>query len=352
MKTAITAFVLTLMFLIPALACGTSTDPTQTPANRTQPTERPAVADLNPIPTNPPTPTGGPGAISPGATPNASPSGAATAAVSDPTLTASSRGAGNPANQETAVPQHPDPTPTPTPTRLVVVNPTPTQSSVGLVFRPTATPTPTPTPAPPAPPTPTPEYYSSQFSEADYQRAIAGLPDPPQSRPENHCNALPLVMGPISYKVVTYDSTPEGIKETPNYRHILDALYTSRLRSGGQYQQPIILTQHYREQMNAHYRGMGYEDQLRLDGCAQFEVMHPEVPIVRYLWNFQTRFVHDGQSVEDLWSLQAYFIVENAPELKGTGTSYKARLVGNRIDAAMVNDACELAMPIGKLFGC
>lgn len=338
MKTAITAFITTLTILIPALACGANSEPTQTPAARTQPTARPTVASLNPLPTNIPTPIGNLAATIPATTPSASASVAV--AVPVPTPTISSDASGNPSNQQTAVPPNPGPTPTPD------SQPTPTSSTVGLAFRPTATPTPTPTAAPPPTPLPTPEYYSAQFTEADYQQAVAGLPETPESRPVNHCFPLRLVVGHLSDNVFTYDSTPDGIKDTPNYRHILDALYDEDLQGGQRYQQPAILTQHYRDQVIEYYKREGYEGRMRVDGCAQFEVMHPEVPVVRYLWNFHTKFIHNGQSVNDYWSLQAYFIVENAPELDYTGRPYKARLVTNPIDAAIVNNACELAMPL------
>ena len=349
MKTAITAITLSLMFLIPALACGANTTAEPNPTARAQPTTRPTVASLNPLPTSPPIT----------AVTLSTPTTSLSPAPGQPTqLPTTAPGQANDDNgNQTSNQAGPTTTPLPTPTYDMATNPTPTASAIVLVAQPTSTPTPTPTPAPPPDPTATPVYYSMQFTEANYDQVADGLVKPPEARPERYCSGdTALVRGRFGDASPTYDSTPDGIKQTANYAHVMGFAYGldegETITSATHYRQPQLLAKPYRDVLEAHYNTIGYDDDLLLIGCAQIEVMHPEVPIIRYLWNFRTHLIHRGEIIDDLWSLHAYYIVENAPELEYTTRPYKVRVVGNQVHHRMVTDACELAMPVGKLSGC
>ena len=195
--------------------------------------------------------------------------------------------------------------PTPTPANLAPrATATKPAGAGGLVMaaKPTATPTPTPAPPPTATPGPELTSYSSQFSQQDYDSFAATLPYPPEGLPippsyELASDRVPFGHACPRYETAfrrpqapTIDSTTDGTLNSPSHQHhqqysetalasdIIEQYYAA---VGSRYEQWENVGDHI-----AHGAYWSHQsNQLPLESeCIQFAVMHPRLPIVRYLW--------------------------------------------------------------------
>ena len=312
----IIAAIVSIAALVATIACGTSDTPVAQPD--TEATARPTIEALIPI-------------VTP----------ANTLTLITPTP------ASNPQQSKQATPAATVASPTPTPANPAP-HPTATKPAGGgglvMIAKPTATPTPTPAPTPTATPGPALTSYSAQFSQQDYDNFAATLPYPPEGLPipppreqssDRHptnraCSAYePRGIDDVTFlnpQAPVIDNTADGTLGSPSHQHhreYAEAVLTSDIVEqyhaavGSRYEQwertgDYITRQTYWD----------YYDKLPLEAeCIQFEVMHPRLPIVRYLWEatlpnpdweFDPHDAHNPNRYHH-WQLHGYFIITDTP---------------------------------------
>ena len=151
------------------------------------------------------------------------------------------------------------------------------------------------------------------------------------------------------------DSTADGTLGSPSHQH--HQQYAEAIRASdivGQYHAAV--GSHYEQwehtgDLIADHAYWPYPDQLPLlDECIQFEVMHPRLPIVRYLWeatlpNPDWELDYDNPDYEDQyhhWQLHGYFIIEDSPhpEHPDEQKQYAARQLGE-VSILRTTNVCE-----------
>ena len=339
----IIAAIVSVAALIGTIACGTSDTPVAQPD--TEPTARPTIEALIPIvtPVNTltlitPTPANTPA-------PDSRQSNSAT-----PAATVAS----------------PTPTPASIAPRPTAVKP---DGSGGLVMtaKPTATPTPTPTPPPTATPGPALTSYSAQFSQQEYDQFATTLPYPPEGLQippsyEQASDRHPVTADCSGYEPIfqnpqapMIDNTADGTLGSPAHQHhqqYAEAILTSDII--GQYHAAVGSRYEQWEHIGAliaEHDYWDYHDKLPLETeCVQFEVMHPRLPIVRYLWeatlpNPDWEFdPHDADEPNRYhhWQLHGYFIITDIPhpEHPDTQKVYATRQLGE-VSVLRTTNMCE-----------
>lgn len=307
--TAIITTIVGVVTLAGALACGASDTPPAAPAH--EPTARPTITGLNPIAT--PSDTPAPITPIPGNTPVA--------------------------NGGQPNPNAPAATPTSTPALPTATMPA-SAGRIQTVAEPTPTPTPTPTPVPTPTPAPVLASYSAQFSQQDYDALAANLPYPPVGRPipplgwETATERHPINKGCYHYGqdetlfphtgAPVIDYTADGILGSPSHqshRQYAESALASDV--AGEYH--ALVGEHYPEWEHARNEvdnGTYWRSSTRLPTrteCIQFEVMHPRLPVVRYLWeaSIQNPDWRSSDPAKDRyrhWRLHGYFILEDEPD--------------------------------------
>ena len=275
----IIAAIVSVAALVGTIACGTSDLPVAQPDAK--PTARPTIEALIPI-----------------ATP------ANTLTLITPTPGNTSAPNSRQSNSATTAATGASPAPTP-----ASIAPRPTAAKPagagGLVIaaKPTATPTPTPTPAPTptTAPGPTLTSYSAQFSQQDYDQFAKTLSYPPEGLPiplsseqasDRHpwhqiCSKYEKAF--LDPQAPVIDSTAEGTLSSPAHRHHQEyAEAIGRSDIIGKYHAAVGA--HYEQWADtgdriAEHSYWRSRHRLPLENeCIQFEVMHPRLPVVRYLW--------------------------------------------------------------------
>ena len=339
----IIAAIVSVAALVGTIACGTSDTPVA--QTDTEPTARPTIEALIPIVTpantlTPITPTHGNTPAS-----NSRQSNSAT-----PAATVAS----------------PAPTPASIAPRPTAVKPT---GAGGLVItaKPTATPTPTPAPTPTATPGPTLTSYSSQFSQQEYDQFAKTLSYPPEGLPippsyEQASDQHPVNADCSGYERIfqnpqapVIDNTADGTLESPAHRH--HQQYAEAIRASD-------IIEKYHAAVGSHYEQWertgehiaanfywDYDRKLPLETeCIQFEVMHPRLPVVRYLWeatlpNPDWELDHDNPDYENQyhhWQLHGYFVIADAPhpEHPDEQKQYSSRQLGE-VSVLRTTNVCE-----------
>ena len=329
--------------LVGTIACGNSDTPPTPPDN--EPTARPTIEALIPIATPANTLT----LITP--TPG-----------NTPAPTSQRR---NPATPVATV-ASPTPAPANAATHPTAAKPV---GAGGLVrtAKPTATPTPTPAPTPTATPGPVLTSYSSQFAQQDYDQFAKTLSYPPEGLPippsyEQASDRHPVNADCSGYEQIfqypqspVIDNTAEGTLSSPAHRHHQE--YAEAIRTSdiiGQYHAAV--GSHYEQWEDtgdriARHAYWRYREKLPLENeCIQFEVMHPRLPVVRYLWeatlpNPDWELDRDNPDYEDQyhhWQLHGYFIIEDAPhpEHPDEQKIYSARQLGE-VSVLRTTNVCE-----------
>lgn len=345
----IIATIVSVAALVGTIACGTSDTPVA--QTDTPPTARPTIEALIPIVT---------------------PANTLTLITPTPANTP----APNSRQSNSATPAATVASPTPTPANLAprptTVKPT---SAGGLVMiaKPTATPTPTPAPNPTATPGPALTSYSAQFSQQDYDQFAATLPYPPEGLPipppskqssDRHptnraCSAYePRGIDDVTFlnpQAPVIDNTADGTLGSPSHQHhqeyaeavlISDIVEQYHAAVGSRYEQWADTGDHIAA--NFYW---DYDRKLPLENeCIQFEVMHPRLPIVRYLWeatlpNPDWEFDPDDADDQNRyhhWQLHGYFIITDKPHPDHPDTQkiYATRQLGE-VSMLQTTNVCE-----------
>ena len=339
----IIAAIVSVAALVGTIACGTSDTPAPQPD--TPPTARPTIEDLIPIVT---------------------PANTLTLITHTPANTPAS----NSRQSNSATPAATVAFPAPTPANLAP-RPTATKpaGAGGLVMtaKPTATPTPTPAPPPTATPGPALTSYSAQFSQQDYDQLAATLPYPPEGlqipppyelASDRHpdyadCSGYKRIFQNPQAPVI--DNTADGTLGSTAHQHhqqYAEAILTSDII--GQYHAAVGSRYEQWEDIEAliaEHDYWDYHDKLPLENeCIQFEVMHPRLPVVRYLWEAtlpNPDWEFDPYNADDPnryhhWQLHGYFIIEDSPhpEHPDTQKVYATRQLGE-VSVLRTTNVCE-----------
>ena len=340
----IIAAIVSVAALVGTIACGTSDTPVA--QTDTEPTARPTIAALIPIVT---------------------PVNTLTLITPTPANTPASDSQQSNSATPSATVASPAPTPANLAPRPVATKPT-GAGGLTLTAKPTATPTPTPAPPPTATPGPALTSYSAQFSQQDYDQLAATLPYPPEGLQipppyELASNRVPFGHACPQYETAfrrpqapTIDSTADGTLNSPSHQHhqqysetapASDIIEQYHAAVGSRYEQWENVGDHI-----AHDAYWSHQsNQLPLaNECIQFEVMHPRLPVVRYLWeatlpNPDWELDHDNPDDENEyhhWQLHGYFIIEDTPhpERPTEQKLYSTRQLGE-VSVLRTTNICE-----------
>ena len=151
------------------------------------------------------------------------------------------------------------------------------------------------------------------------------------------------------------DNTAEGTLSSPAHRHHQE--YAEAIRTSdiiGQYHAAV--GSHYEQWEDtgdriARHAYWRYREKLPLENeCIQFEVMHPRLPVVRYLWeatlpNPDWELDRDNPDYENQyhhWQLHGYFIIADTPhpEHPDAQKVYSARQLGE-VSVLRTTNVCE-----------
>ena len=351
----IIAAIMSIAALVGTIACG----PSDTPATQpdTPPTARPTIAALIPIVT---------------------PVNTLTLITPTPANTPAS----NSRQSNSATPSATVASPAPTPANLAP-RPTATKpaGASGLVItaKPTATPTPTPAPTPTATPGPALTSYSAQFSQQDYDQFAATLsyppeglqiPPPSEQASERHPGNQPCLQYNAAFqypRAPVIDNTADGTISSPSHQHhqqytkaivasdIVEEYHTA---VGSRYEQWESTGDHIAQHS---YWSYGSNRLPLIAECIQFEVMHPRLPVVRYLWeatlpNPDWEFDRDNPDYENEyhhWQLHGYFIITDTPhpEHPTEQKIYATRQLGE-VSVLRTTNVCERILKPRRLPEC